>query len=257
MNCRVFAVAAHPDDIEFCMAGTLLLLARAGCEIHYMNVADGSCGSVKTDAATTARIRLQEARNAAARLGATFHPPIAVDLAIFHDAPHLAKMGSVMREVAPDILLVPSPNDYMEDHSNACRVAVTAAFARCVPNFPVDPPRPATERPVTIYHAQPHGHRDAMNRPVTPDFYIDIGSVINEKTEMLAEHRSQKEWLDHSQGMDAYLTTMQELCREMGAQSGRCIYAEGWRHHNHLGFCAADADPLADILREHLLEPVA
>ena len=26
----VFAVAAHPDDIEFNMAGTLILLARAG-----------------------------------------------------------------------------------------------------------------------------------------------------------------------------------------------------------------------------------
>ncbi|MFA6111669.1 MAG: PIG-L family deacetylase, partial [Candidatus Latescibacterota bacterium] len=35
----VFAVAAHPDDIEFGMAGTLLLLARAGCRLHYLNIA--------------------------------------------------------------------------------------------------------------------------------------------------------------------------------------------------------------------------
>ena len=40
------AIAAHPDDIEFYMAGTLLLLKRAGYEIHYMNVANGNCGSV-------------------------------------------------------------------------------------------------------------------------------------------------------------------------------------------------------------------
>jgi LmbE family N-acetylglucosaminyl deacetylase len=30
------AVTVHPDDIELMMAGTLLLLKRAGYEIHYM-----------------------------------------------------------------------------------------------------------------------------------------------------------------------------------------------------------------------------
>ena len=44
MNPRrvAFALAAHPDDIEFMMAGTLVLLGDAGYEIHYMNVANGS-----------------------------------------------------------------------------------------------------------------------------------------------------------------------------------------------------------------------
>jgi N-acetylglucosamine malate deacetylase 1 len=36
------AVAAHPDDIEFMMAGTLLLLKRAGYEIHYFNLLSGN-----------------------------------------------------------------------------------------------------------------------------------------------------------------------------------------------------------------------
>ncbi|MEO6036439.1 MAG: PIG-L family deacetylase, partial [Verrucomicrobiota bacterium] len=43
-----FAVAAHPDDIEFMMAGTLLLLKNAGYEIHYMNLSRGNCGSIVT-----------------------------------------------------------------------------------------------------------------------------------------------------------------------------------------------------------------
>ena len=30
---RTLAIAAHPDDIEFMMAGTLLRLKDAGCEI--------------------------------------------------------------------------------------------------------------------------------------------------------------------------------------------------------------------------------
>ena len=44
---RAFAVAAHPDDIEFFMAGTLMRLGEAGYELHYMNVADGSCGTTQ------------------------------------------------------------------------------------------------------------------------------------------------------------------------------------------------------------------
>ena len=34
---RALAIAAHPDDIEFMMAGTLCLLREAGWEIHYLN----------------------------------------------------------------------------------------------------------------------------------------------------------------------------------------------------------------------------
>ena len=45
------AIAAHPDDIEFCMAGTLLLLKHAGLEIHYLNLSTGTCGSMTTKAA--------------------------------------------------------------------------------------------------------------------------------------------------------------------------------------------------------------
>ena len=39
------AIAAHPDDIEFYMAGTLLLLKQAGWKIHYLNLSSGNCGS--------------------------------------------------------------------------------------------------------------------------------------------------------------------------------------------------------------------
>ena len=40
------AMAAHPDDIEFLMAGTLRLLHESGWQTHYMTLANGSCGSL-------------------------------------------------------------------------------------------------------------------------------------------------------------------------------------------------------------------
>ncbi len=257
MAPTVFAVAAHADDIEFGMGGTLAHLAAAGCALHYMTIANGSCGTAEHDATTIAELRLQEASQAAATLGATYHPPLVPDIEIFYEKSLLASMGATMRAVAPDILLVQSPQDYMEDHMNACRLAVSAAFCRGMRNFPTDPPRDPVANPVTVYHAQPHGNRDPLNRPVYPDFYIDITGVIDTKEHMLACHKSQKEWLDVSQGFDSYLHTMRQISAEVGSWTGKFPYAEGWRHHNPLGLCPTDADPLGRLLHEHRLPATA
>ncbi len=242
------AIAAHPDDIEFFMSGTLIHLRNAGWEIHYLNVANGCCGSVQHDRETTARIRREEGMRAAARLGAVFHESLTADLEIFYDKPTLAKVASIIRAAAPQIVLTHAPSDYMEDHMNACRLAVTAAFCRGMPNFPVDPPRPPVEGKVTVYHAQPYGNRGPLGEMVYPHFYVDTTDVVEEKVAALAEHQSQKHWLDVSQGHDSYLQTLRDLDREVGQMSGRFQYAEGWRRHRHLGFCGPNDDPLVAAL---------
>ena len=253
---RAFAVAAHPDDIEFVMAGTLILLARAGYEIHYMNIANGCCGSSELSAEHTAAARQLEAIAAADSIGAEFHPSLVNDLEIFYNHETLTRLASVMREVSPEILLVHSPSDYMEDHMNACRLAVTAAFARGMPNYPTRPPRPPVEQGVAIYHAQPHGNCDPLGHLVRPSLFVDVGGVMKEKAAMLACHKSQQQWLDTSQGLNSYIETMRDLMREVGGMSGRFEYAEGWRRHIHLGLCAADADPLAKALAKQAFSAV-
>jgi LmbE family N-acetylglucosaminyl deacetylase len=245
---RAFAVAAHPDDIEFVMAGTLILLGKAGYALHYMNIANGCCGSTEFSAAHTAQTRQREAIAAADSIGAEFHPSLVNDLEIFYDHETLTRLSAVVREVAPEILLVHSPVDYMEDHTNACRLAVSAAFTRGMPNYPTQPPRDPVEQPVTIYHAQPHGNRDPLGQVVRPGMFVDVGAVMDEKTAMLACHKSQQQWLDASQGLNSYLEAMKDLAREVGSLSGRFEYAEGWRRHLHLGFCAPEDDPLAAAL---------
>jgi LmbE family N-acetylglucosaminyl deacetylase len=250
-NPRVaFAVAAHPDDIEFMMAGTLILLGRAGYELHYMNIANGSCGTATRSKQEIIRIREREGRAAAEMAGATFHPSLVDDIDIFYEKDVLARVGAVVREVNPGILLVPSLQDYMEDHMNAARLAVSAAFCREMRNFPTTPRRKPIDSEVAIYHALPYGLRDGMRRRVWPELYVDIADVLEAKREMLACHRSQKEWLDASQGLDAYLATMEQMSTEVGQMSRRFQYAEGWRRHSHLGFSQEEIDPLAEVLAD-------
>lgn len=245
----VLAAAAHPDDIEFMMAGTLLLLKQAGAKIHMWNLANGSCGTVRHSKEEIIRLRAQEARESARLAGAATHPALFDDLAVFYDAVSLARVAAVVREVRPTIVLTHSPQDYMEDHQNTCRLVVTAAFARGMPNFATDPPRPTYDSPVAVYHALPHGLRDGLGQLIRPDAYVNIAMVLATKRAMLAQHRSQKEWLDISQGMDAYLAEMESLSREVGRMSGRFEVAEGWRRHSHLGFGPANWNPLADLLK--------
>lgn len=248
MTKKAFAVCAHPDDIEFMMAGTLIQLQGAGYEIHYMTIANGSCGTVDQDVDTIVRIRRQEALDATSLIGAIYHESLCNDLEIFYDLPLLRRLSAVMREVAPDIVLTHPPRDYMEDHMNACRLAVTAAFGRGIRNFRTEPERAPVDNPLTLYHAMPIGLRDPLGRRVYPGLYVDISDVIETKRQMLARHRSQKEWLDASQGIDSYLQHMLNMSREMGEMSGRYRYAEGWTRHLHYGFCEPDDDPLAEAL---------
>ena len=119
-----FAIAAHPDDIEFYMAGTLLLLKQAGWEIHYLTLASGSCGSARFNAAKTRAIRRREAQRAAQILGAHFHPGLVDDLEILYELKTLRRLAAIVRAVQPSIVLTHSPQDYMEDHTNTCRLAV-------------------------------------------------------------------------------------------------------------------------------------
>ncbi|MCX6929943.1 MAG: PIG-L family deacetylase, partial [Verrucomicrobia bacterium] len=247
------AIGAHPDDIEFYMAGTLLMLKQQGHEIHYLNLASGNCGSAEYDGTVTRSIRNAEARVAARILGAHMHPSLTDDLEIFYNLELLRALASIIREVKPGIVLTHSPQDYMEDHANTCRLAVTAAFARGMPNFKTAPPRPAADYETTVYHALPHGLCDELRRRVIPGAFANTNPVHKTKLEALAAHKSQQKWLDVSQGLNCYLLAMEDMSRTVGRLSRKFKHAEGWRRHLHLGFCGPDSDPLAEALGKNYL----
>jgi len=251
MSKTVMAVAAHPDDIEFVMSGTLILLGQAGYELHCMTIANGHCGSTTMTREETIATRTGEARRAAESIGAAYHPPLVDDIDILYEKGLLMKLCAIVREVKPRILLLQSPQDYMEDHQNSSRLMVTAAFCRNMPNYQTDPPTPAIDNEMCVYHGMPMGLTDQLRNPVLPEMIIDVSSVMQGKRDMLSCHRSQKEWLDESQGHDNYIHLMEDMCRQVGSHGG-FEYAEGWRRHLHLGFGPECFDPLSDCLANYI-----
>lgn len=247
------AIGAHPDDVEFHMAGALILLKRAGYDIHYFCLASGSCGTVQYSPAKIRAIRAAEAREGARILGAHFHPAITDDLEIVYSVDLLRKVAAVVRQVHPVIVLTHSPQDYMEDHMATSRLAVTAAFTRGMPNFKTVPRTTPGDHDVTVYHTMPHGFCDQLRQPVIPGAFINTTAVHAIKREALAAHKSQQNWLDVSQKFNSYIQSMENASLALGRMSRKFKHAEGWRRHLHLGYCGPDADPLREALGKDFL----
>ncbi|WPJ95865.1 PIG-L family deacetylase [Coraliomargarita algicola] len=248
------AIVAHPDDIEFMLAGTLLQLKSRGVEIHMMNLADGSLGSSTLSPEECVRGRWEESQASASVMGAMMHPPLFPDLEVYYNQESLAKVIAAVRRVKPDIVLTQALADYMEDHQNSARLAVTAAISRSMKNAKCDPFVEPYDKPVAVYHAMPHGLQDPFGRTVTPERFIDISDVIATKTAMLNCHKSQAQWLEDTQGMSVLETEMTEMATAMGQRSGAFSLAEGLIRHNPLGFGPSDFDPIAELLGSSCLK---
>lgn len=245
-----FALAAHADDIEFMMGGTLALLAERGWETHYMTLANGYVGSTTHRIEEIVQLRAAEARAGADALGAIWHPSIVNDIEVVYSADLVRQVTAVLREVRPSIILTQAPDDYMDDHIETSRITASAAFNRNMPNFQSTPPVPAYLEDAIVYHALPHGLHDMLRRLVYPGLYVDTTAVQDRKREALSHHRTQAHWLDETQGFGSFTAEMDELAETVGRMSGRYATAEGWRRHSHIGFGSAGHDPLSEALSD-------
>jgi LmbE family N-acetylglucosaminyl deacetylase len=242
---RVLAVMAHPDDIEMTCAGTLALLRRAGWDVHLATMTAGDLGSSSLSRAAIARVRKKEAATSAALLGAGYTCLGFDDLTIVYDEKTKRRTSALLRLVRPDLVIVPSPVDYMADHEETPRIVREAAFASTVPNWKASlggrMPPPCTKIPVLLY-ADPIDNIDHFGRWVPAQYVVDITGSIDLKEQMLACHDSQRSWLRQQHGEDEYLVWMRRVGADRARDFGQPAvhYAEGFRQHLGHGFPRED-----------------
>src|SRR3989339_231695 len=110
------SLVAHPDDAEFQCAGTLALLAGKGWDIHIATMTPGDAGSVTLGREEISRVRRGEAVKSATVLNGKYHCLECRDAFVMYDEPTLLKAIKLIRQVSPQIVFAPSPEDYMLDH---------------------------------------------------------------------------------------------------------------------------------------------
>jgi LmbE family N-acetylglucosaminyl deacetylase len=230
MSKRILAIHAHPDDVEILAGGTVALLAASGNAITIVTMTPGDCGSAELDPEAIAAVRRAEGAAAAAIIGAEYRCAEFRDLAIFSDDRSRRRVVEALRQTRPDLILTSSPVDYMCDHEATSSLVRDACFAAPARNYSTGDPRPAAPLGAIphLYFMDPIGGVDRDERPVAPDFYVNVAATFETKCAMLAAHKSQREWLRKHHGMDNYIEQMEQWSRAAGARAGVEL-AEGFR----------------------------
>lgn len=219
---RILAIHAHPDDAEILAGGTLALLAEAGHNITIVTMTPGDCGSADQGPEAIAAVRRAEAAAGAGRIGASYFCAEFRDLSIFSNDESRRRVVEVLRKARPEIILTSAPVDYMADHEATSALVRDACFAAPARNY-------ATGS-APIDHIPHLYFMDPVGGTGSADFHVDIGRVFETKIQMLAEHRSQREWLLKHHGIDDYLAMTERWTREAGRRAG-VEFAEGFRHY--------------------------
>lgn len=254
MSKRIVSIHAHPDDAEIFAGGTLALLRARGHAVTIVTMTPGDKGSMTLAPEEIAAVRRQEAARAAALIGAEYRCAEFRDLAIFSDDASRRRVVELLRQLRPDIVLTSAPSDYLCDHEATSALVRDACFAAPAPNYHTQAEQPAPPLAAIphLYFMDPAGGADRDGRAVRPDFVVDVGSVFATKRDMLAAHESQRSWLRAQHGMDNYLTTMEQWCRERGRLGG-VEFGEGFRHYKGHPY---PETPLLEELLGDVVRPV-
>ena len=215
----VLGIAAHPDDLDFGASGTMAKYAKAGAEVHYLIITDGSKGSSDLEMSSFDLVKLRETEQRAAveiigGKGVEFLGFPDGGLEVTMDLKK--QIAKVIRSIRPDVVITMDPSMLYSsrrgfinhpDHRAAGQATLDAVFplARDHLSFP------------ELFAAgfEPH---------ITPtillinfdksNFAVDITNTFETKIAALNAHTSQVPNIDEVRGF------MTAIASEIGQDSG-------------------------------------
>lgn len=246
MNIVIFG--AHQDDIELTAGGTAALWAEAGHRLLFGYLTNGNTGHQSMGGGQLARRREEEAKRAAAMVGAEVWTLDVANNDLLPTLENRKAVVNILRQFQADAVCVHRPYDYHPDHRYSGQVVNDAIHTVTIPNF-----APLTAhlrtKPVLLYL------QDGFQRPYPfqADVVVPVDSVMEKKFRMVAAHESQVyEWLPYAKGQtgvpeggqerfewlkqqygERFERTTEQRFRQRlgelyGAEADRIRYAEGF-----------------------------
>lgn len=192
----VLAVGAHPDDLEFGCAGTVVKWLKEGAAVYYLITTDGSKGSEDHTISyeEMVRIRHSEQEEAAKILGVKkvfFLDFVDGEFEVNHET--RKGIVKVIRQVKPDIVITWDPTYFYSaeqgrinhpDHRNTGEATLDAVFPfarnmRTYPELLEEDLKSHSVKEVLLFN------REKSN------FFVDISETFDIKLEALSKHKSQ------------------------------------------------------------------
>jgi len=179
LELDVLAVAAHPDDAELSVGGTLARMAELGYRTGVLDLTRGEAGTRGTPAA-----RAEEAARAAAVLGLAARENLGLaDAHVRADEESRALLVQVLRRLRPRVVLAPHWEDPHPDHAHASRLVREAAHLAGLAKYDAGAGQARFRPNCVAYFLFP--------RTVAPSFIIDTSGTAARKWEAIRCHASQ------------------------------------------------------------------
>jgi LmbE family N-acetylglucosaminyl deacetylase len=218
---RVLVVSAHPDDPDFGAGGTIAKLAKAGSNVTYAIVTDGSQGGEdpKQKDSELVAIRQKEQKAAARVLGVKKveflgykDGHLAPDLKLRHD------IVRMIRKYKPELVITHLPGRVLDapmGGSHPDHLAVGEATMAAV--YP-DSRNPRAFRSLLKEGYQPHEVKEVWIPFWTSgDHLVDISSTLDLKIAALKKHASQVSKPGQEWDFEKF---MRKRHREVGKRGG-------------------------------------
>ena len=181
MKLDVLAVAAHPDDAEISLGGTLLRLVDAGARVGICDLTRGELGT-----RGTAEDRNRETEAANAVLGIALRRNLGLpDGRVEVTTESREALAAVLREHAPDLVLAHHTDDLHPDHAACGRLAREAWYLSGLKRL-AEGTGTEARRPKLLLHFQGHVAFE-------PTLVVDVGPVWERKCELIRCYASQLE----------------------------------------------------------------
>jgi LmbE family N-acetylglucosaminyl deacetylase len=191
---HLLVVGAHPDDCVIKAGGIAAKYVEAGHDVTFLSVTDGSAGHQRLDRERLADRRKRETEAVAETLDIEYEVFDISDGQLEVTLANRRRLIRFIREIDPDLVLGPRPNDYHPDHRYCAQLLRDSAYMLIVPNVCPDTPA-VPENPVFGYVAD-HFRKPA---PFDPDVVIDVTDAESRKLDALHCHESQVyEWLPYT-----------------------------------------------------------
>ena len=187
----ILALVPHPDDAEFYAGGTIARMIAEGAQAVIVIATDGRRGSFQHDSETLINLRREEAKQAAAVLGA--EPPVMLghaDMELDALPPGFLRQQFVrlIRQYRPDVVIAEDPFAPDEVHPDHRAVAWAASDAISYASLPLVHPEHLAEG--LPPHFVPEKYFFAENSSGANKI-VDITNTMEKKLSALAEHKTQ------------------------------------------------------------------
>jgi len=171
------AIAAHPDDIEITCGGLMIKMADLG---RKTGAVDLTCGEMGTFG--HAGQRIEEATRAAELMGMSYRTQLDIpDSAVELNQPNRLKVAQVIRDTAPEVVVLPHWQQRHPDHRICSQLGYDACFLAGLKNAPLDGD---PHRPSRILYASYYRNTDIS-------FLVNVSEQFVRKLRAVSTYTSQ------------------------------------------------------------------